>query len=171
MSWHSERKAWNDQDMCARKACKRSMGEYRWWNKGSELYYCSRCAHLINEANPDLCVPAPAPILKWDTLEKSLHDLVFEAYVEAGELFIKKVGGSTRHYVYECLQPALERRGILILDTKKMTRIFRQLDRIEGADRMESDDYVTRLLMPAIEVELEAHEVRESVRKCPASTS
>lgn len=35
---------------CNRRACQ---GENAvWWNRGSSMYYCKRCAHLLNRANP-----------------------------------------------------------------------------------------------------------------------
>jgi hypothetical protein len=38
---------------CARGACKRPNAVY--WNYGAYNWYCVRCAHLINQANGEIC--------------------------------------------------------------------------------------------------------------------
>ena len=60
--WHTERQAWNAEDRCARKACQaklnggRHWNASRWWNTGSNLWYCGACARAINVYNPGLVV-------------------------------------------------------------------------------------------------------------------
>jgi len=49
MGWHEQRVIWNNEGRCAREACGGSIKRRKWWNKGSNLHYCTRCAVEINK--------------------------------------------------------------------------------------------------------------------------